>query len=78
MTINQMTDEQYAAREGRVRARARRQGLVLRKSRSRDPRAVQHGTYMLLDGSTNAVVASGLANGYGLDLDEVEAALAEG
>lgn len=60
-------------RENRLRRMAARQGLVLHKSRRRDPRAVEYGTYMLVDLYTDVVVASGNAGrGYGLTLDEVE------
>jgi hypothetical protein len=69
-----MTEEKI--RENRLRRMAQRQGLMLSKSRRRDPRATDYGTYMLVD-STNGMVAYGLQSGYGLDLDEIEAALAE-
>lgn len=65
-------------RENRLRRAAERQGLLLQKSRRRDPRAVDFGTYMLVDANTNAVVASGLQSGYGLSLDEIEEELSEG
>lgn len=50
---------------------------MLAKSRRRDPRATDYGTYMLVDPSTNAVVAHGLQSGYGMSLDEIENALNE-
>lgn len=58
--------------ENRLRRAAERQGLRLVKSRRRDPRAIDYGSYMLLDSDTNAVVASGFESGYGMYLDEVE------
>ena len=64
-------------RENRLRRAAQRQGLMLTKSRRRDPRATDYGTYMLVDQQTNAVVAYGLQSGYGLSLDEIETALNE-
>jgi len=64
-------------RENRLRRAAQRQGLTLAKSRRRDPRATDYGTYMLTDTSTNTVVAHGGQSGYGLSLDEVESALNE-
>ncbi|CCH77137.1 conserved hypothetical protein [Nostocoides japonicum T1-X7] len=64
-------------RENRLRRMADRQGLRLVKSRRRDPRALDYGTYMLTDPCTNTVVAWGLQSGYGLSLDEVEARLTE-
>jgi hypothetical protein len=63
-------------RENRLRRTAHRQGLQLVKSRNRNPRTAEHGTFMLVDAYTNGVVASGLQSGYGLTLDDVERALA--
>lgn len=48
---------------------AERRGLRLEKSRRRDPRAVDYGTYQLLDAATNTVASYG---GGPLSLDEVE------
>lgn len=42
--------------ENRLRRSARRQGLRLVKSRRRDPRCIDYGTYMLID-DRNIVVA---------------------
>ncbi len=52
-------------RENRLRARAERQKLVLRKSRTRDPRARDYGRYELVD-DDGAVVVDTKA------LDEIE------
>ena len=71
-----MSDEDKV-RENRLRRAAQRQGLTLTKSRRRDPRATDYGTYMLVDRQTNAVVASGSQSGYGLSLDDVDKALNE-
>jgi hypothetical protein len=67
------------ARESRPRRQAARHGLLLRKSRARDPRVWWAGTYGLSDAHTTALVAGcgATANGYGLDLDDVEAFIAE-
>ena len=54
-------------RENRLRRMAARQGLQLLKSRRRDPRALDYGTYWLVDAS-GVEVASG-------DVDAVEAQL---
>jgi hypothetical protein len=59
-------------RENRLRRAAERQGLQLMKSRRRDPRAIDFGTYQLVDPATNSLAASGLQSGYGLTLDDVE------
>jgi hypothetical protein len=61
-----MTDD---VRENRLRRMAQRQGLILRKSRRRDPRAVDFGSYWLIDASTNALVAGGQ---FGMSLDSIE------
>jgi hypothetical protein len=64
-------------RESRLRRIAARQGLTLRKSPRRDPRALGYGTYMLADSTTRRVVAMdwNLPGGYGLDLDAIEEVL---
>ena len=61
-------------REARLRRAAERQGLILQRSRRRDPRALEYGTYQLVDSSTNAVVLADwdAQRGFGLDLDDVE------
>lgn len=48
---------------------ADRQGLYLRKSRQRDPRALDFGSYWLIDRRTNTLVAGGQ---WGMGLDEIE------
>lgn len=68
-----MTDK---VRMNRLRRMAERQGLSLAKSRRRDPNAVDFGGFMLLDASTNSVVAGGDPIPYSLSLDEAEAWLA--
>lgn len=69
--------DQAARRESRLRSEAQRQGLRLQKCRSRNPENWLYGTYHLVDASTNAIVASGTQNGFGLTLDDVEDALNE-
>ena len=54
---------------------AERQGLRLEKSRRRDTRAVDYGTYRLVDPATNTDVSNGAVSPYGLTLDEIEKAL---
>lgn len=77
MTTDQQTLEADKVRENRLRRMAERQGLRVEKSRRRDPRATDFGTYHLVDVETNTIVAYGLQSGYGLSLDEIEAALNE-
>ncbi len=54
-------------RENRLRRMAERQGLALRKSRRRDPRAVDFGTYMLVEPERAVIVA-----GERMSADDVE------
>jgi hypothetical protein len=56
-------------RENRLRRAAARQGLILRKSRRRDPRALDYGNYWLVDLAGNYLVAGGES---GINLDDVE------
>ena len=49
-----------------------------RGSRRRDPRAIGHATYRLVDTAGNTIVAGGFTgDGYGMDLDDVARALGE-
>jgi hypothetical protein len=66
-------DQAEKIRENRLRRAARRQGLMLVKSRRKDPRATDYGTYMLVNPNrNNTIVAYGLPDGYGLTLDKIE------
>jgi len=70
-------------RENRLRRMAARQGLRLEKSRRRDDRALDYGTYWLVEGPppsggnwrARSIVVGG---DHGTDLDAIEAALREG
>jgi hypothetical protein len=75
--INAMSPRQYKSLENRLRRAARRQGLRLEKSRVRDPRATEWGTYHLVDTQTNTLAAYGYQSGYGLGLDDVARVLFE-
>jgi hypothetical protein len=60
-------------RENRLRRMADRQGFVLRKSRRRDPQALDFGTYQLVDLDNDIVLGDGAVfSGFGCDLDEIE------
>jgi hypothetical protein len=68
------------ARENRLRAMARRQGLKLVKNPRRDMRATDYGSYMLLDANTTLGVADFGWNHVGRPdgdswLDDIEAYL---
>lgn len=70
-------------RENKFRRAAERQGLLLVKSRRRDPRACDYGMYVLVDDTAGNRVGryggqaaiSALAGGFGMTLDEIEKAL---
>ena len=61
-------------RENKARRAAQRQGYRLVKSRRRDPRAIDYGTYGIVDysESKSGVLVAGGDSGYGLTLDDVE------
>jgi hypothetical protein len=59
--------------ENRLRRMAERQGYRLVKSRRRDPRAIDYGTYWIVDPKTNAIVAGGGPSQRGMNLDDIEA-----
>lgn len=63
-----MTDK---VKENRLRLTAERRGLKLKRSRRRDPKAVDFGGYMLIDIRTDAVVLGGGAFPFQASLDEV-------
>jgi hypothetical protein len=67
MLSGMASNTQEKVRENRLRRMAARQGLQLVKSRRRDPRALDYGTYWLVDAS-GVEVASG-------DADTIEARL---
>jgi hypothetical protein len=73
MVSGMASDTTEKVRENRLRRMAERQGLRLMKTRRRDPRAYDFGTYMLIDARTDGIVAAGShETGYGLTLDEIE------
>jgi hypothetical protein len=72
-----MTPTDYKVYENRLRRAAERQGLRLEKSRRRDSRAIDYGTYRLVDIASGGVVAGSVTTTYGLTLDEIETALSE-
>lgn len=69
--VHDMSPQDRKVLENKMRRSAERQGFRLEKSRARDPRAADWGTYHLVDKQTNTLAAWGLHSGYGLDLSEV-------
>jgi hypothetical protein len=59
------------ATEARLRRTARSVGIVIMKSRRRNPNAYDYGGYMLVCGHRNTVLAGGHPQAFSLDLDEV-------
>ena len=64
--------ESEKVRKNRLRRAAGRQGLRLSKSRRRDPHAYDYGGYMIVNASTNGVVAGASPTAYNMNLDDVE------
>ena len=60
-------------RENRLRRMAKRQGLMLRKSRRRDERAYDFGQFWLIDGRHNVLVFGD--SNLGATIDEIESYL---
>jgi hypothetical protein len=68
---NTMTDK---TRENRLRRKADRRGLRLKKSPRRDPQAMDFGLYALIDHQTGGAINPSLAGHWtcSWSLDEVE------
>ncbi len=64
-------------RENRVRRMLMRQGLLVQKSRAKDPLAIGYGGYMIIDRDRN-VIAGGGELPYSMTLDDVERFALEG
>ena len=72
MTFSMGSGMDDKVRENRVRRWAKRLGLDVRKSRARHIHVDDHGGYVIVDASNNAVVHGEKFN---LNLDDVEAFL---
>ena len=57
--------------ESGVRRLARREGYLVRKSRSRDPDAIGYGAFMLIDRDTGGAILGGYPFQYTADLEEI-------
>jgi hypothetical protein len=70
--IQAMPVQEYKVFENRMRRAAERQGLQLEKSRTRDPNAIDYGTYQLVDQRHNIVKRDwDMPRDYGLNLRDV-------
>lgn len=69
-----ITDQSEKVRENRLRRAAQRQGLILIKSRRRDPRALDYGKYNLIadTAGNRAPDAQARREPCELSLDDVE------
>ncbi len=75
-TLEDRMDQDEKVRENLLRRMAERQGLALRKSRTRDPRALDYDRWMILDlTKSSAPVGVGPTGKPSMTLDEVEANL---
>lgn len=57
--------------ENAVRRLAKRRGCTVRKSRARNPDAIEYGGFMLVDSETNGVILGGSPFAYSADLQDV-------
>lgn len=60
-SVNEMTAVEFKIFENRLRRAAKRQHLELVKTRRRDRRAWDFGTYLILDPFTETIVAHSLS-----------------
>lgn len=74
--MSSITGNDHRAREQRARRAAKRQGLALDKSPTRDRRAFEYGRFHVYDVATNGVVAGAWPCNYSMDLEDVEGFLA--
>jgi hypothetical protein len=75
-TLEGRMDQDTKVRENLLRRMAERQGLALRKSRTRDPRALDYDRWMIVDLTKNsAPVGVGPTGKPSMTLNEVEANL---
>jgi hypothetical protein len=72
-----MTTSAEKVRENRLRRMAERQGFALRKSRRRDPHALDYGTYYLVDPDTG-LLDQRWEWRWGMDVDSIEEILESG
>jgi hypothetical protein len=67
--LEAMSDRQHKTFESRLRRMAKRQGLMLRRSRRRDGRALDYGAYWLIEPYLNMIKYPGE---HGTDLCWIE------
>jgi hypothetical protein len=67
-----MSTRNEKTRENRLRRLAARQGLAIRKSRSRTPQSIEYGGYMIINPYRNSVEAGGHPHSFAMGLDDIE------
>jgi hypothetical protein len=71
--MQDLTGVQRRRLEAKLRRRANRQGLIIFKSRSRNPDCPRFGTFTVVDSNNRLIVGGDAYNG--LDLEELVAFL---
>ncbi len=74
--MNAILRSQYKSRVDRIRRAARRQGLIVMKSRARDPRSIEYAGFIIADEARH-LVAGGRPHAFSLSIEEVEQYLLE-
>jgi hypothetical protein len=67
-----VTDSKFKTAENRARRQLERMGYRLVKNRVRDPRAYNHGGYMIACLWTNAIVCGSGGTDFNMDFDQVQ------
>ena len=67
----ELNDRQRRTIEARLRRTLERRGYILRKSRRRDPKALDYGNYWITDTNTCIIFPSGPGAEFGADLGEI-------
>ena len=65
-----MTEDKV--RENRLRRMAERRGYILKRSRRRDPQAIDYGGYMLVEATRNFAVVGSDVYAFSATLDDIE------
>ncbi|WP_257541020.1 hypothetical protein [Sphingobium sp. CFD-1] len=71
-SIGSSMSENEKVRENRLRRIAERRGMILSKSRRRDPKAIDYGGYMLIDATSNAAIMGSDSFAFSASLDDIE------
>jgi hypothetical protein len=71
--VNKLSESEVRKLEQRLRNKASRQGLLMQKSKRRDPQAADFQRYRIVDVRTNCVIAGGHGLGwFNMGLDDVQ------